>query len=103
MTRRKKRELGGELTVEGFPLRWSLKSEQMWDPKGAHMGLRLSVERADENRRELVLEYPFQEMPGGKTERPMPDPHRLQSDIRAAMAAGWKPKSRGRPFVFVLD
>ncbi len=103
MTRRKKRELGGELTVGGFPLRWSLKSEQIWDPHGAHTGLRLSVERADENHRELVLEYPFQEMPGGKIERPMPDSHRLESDIRAAMEAGWKPKSRGRPFVFVLD
>jgi hypothetical protein len=42
-------------------------------------------------------------MPGGKIERPMPDSHRLESDIRAAMEAGWKPKSRGRPFVFVLD
>ena len=68
MTKRKKRELGGSLEVDGYPLRWSLKSEQIWDPKGDHVGLRLSVERADENHRELVLEYPFRE--GGRIARP---------------------------------
>jgi hypothetical protein len=102
MTKRKKRELGGTLEIDGFPLRWSLKSEQMWDPGGEHVGLRLSVERSDENHRELVLEYPFREMPGGKIERPDIDPRRLEGDIRRAMEAGWKPKSRGRPFFFQL-
>ena len=100
MTKRKKRELGGSLIVDGYPLRWSLKSEQIWSPQGDHAGLRLSVEREDENHRELVLEYPFQE--GGRTQRPDIDPHRLESDIRRAMEAGWKPKSRGRPFFFQL-
>ncbi len=100
MTKRKKRELGGELVVDGFPLRWSLKSEQIWDPQGEHVGLRLSVERSDENHRELVLEYPFRE--GGRIERPDINPHTLEGDIRRAMEAGWKPKSRGRPFFFQL-
>jgi hypothetical protein len=100
MTRRKKREIGGSLVVEGYPLRWSLKSEQIWDPGGEHMGLRLSVERSDENHRELVLEYPFKE--GGRIERPDINPAVLELDIRRAMEAGWKPKSRGRPFIFRL-
>jgi hypothetical protein len=100
VTERKKRKLGGELTVEGWPLRWSLKSEQIWDPNGEHTGLRLSVERSDEAHRELVLEYPFQNL--GRTGRPDIDPHTLESNIRRAMAAGWKPKSRGRPFFFQL-
>ena len=100
MTKRKKRELGGRLDVEGYPLRWSLKSEQIWSPDGDHVGLRLSVEREDEKHRELVLEYPFRDR--GRIERPDIDPHRLEGDIRRAMAAGWKPTSRGRPFVFQL-
>ena len=100
MTKRKKRELGGTLEVDGFALRWSLKSEQIWDPNGEHTGLRLSVEREDETRRELVLEYPFREL--GRITRPDIDPHKLEGDIRRAMAAGWKPKSRGRPFFFQL-
>jgi hypothetical protein len=103
MTKRRKRELSGVLEVDGWPLRWTLKSEQIWDPKGDHVGLRLSVERSDESRRELILEYPFREMPGGKIERPDPDPHRIADDIRAAIEAGWKPKSRGRPFILMCD
>jgi hypothetical protein len=100
MTQRRKRELGGTLEVDGFALRWSLKSEQIWDAGGDHIGLRLSVERSDETRRELVLEYPFRE--GGKIDRPDINPHTLESDIHRAMEAGWKPKSRGRPFLFQL-
>ncbi len=82
-------------------MRWTLKSEQVWHPAGEHVGLCLSVERIDETRRELVLEYPFVDL--GKTGRPEIDTHRIEADIRQAMEAGWKPKSRGRPFIFVLD
>jgi hypothetical protein len=102
MTRRKKRDLSGALMIDGFPMRWSLKSEQIWSPDGAHTGLRLSIERSDEAHRELVLEYPFREMPGGKIERPDIKADALESDIRRAMDAGWKPKSRGRPFFFAV-
>jgi hypothetical protein len=100
MTRRRKRDLGGTLTVEGYPLRWTLRSEQIWSALGDHIGLRLSVEREDEAHRELILEYPFREMPGGKIERPDIDRDALVCDIRRAMEAGWNPKSRGRPFTF---
>ncbi len=100
MTRRKKRELSGRLEVEGYLLRWSLKSEQIWSSGGDHVGLRLSVEREDEAHRELVLEYPFRE--GGRIERPDIDRGELSRDIRRAMEAGWNPKSRGRPFLFQL-
>jgi len=103
MTQRRKRELSGTFEVEGFALRWTLKSEQIWDSDGNHVGLRLSVERTDETRRELILEYPFQELPGGRTARPDINVHRLADDVRAAMDAGWKPKSRGRPFTLMCD
>jgi hypothetical protein len=102
MTKRRRRELEGILEVGGYPLRWSLRSEQIWDAHGEHLGLRLSVERADEAHRELILEYPFREMPGGKTERPDVDREGLPDAIRRAMDAGWKPKSRGRPFTFLV-
>ena len=101
MTRRRTRELAGTLEIDGWPLTWRLRSEQQWSPKGEHVGLRLSVERSDEAHRELVLEYPFRDL--GKTGRPDIDVDRIAGDIRQAMEAGWKPKSRGRPFIFVLD
>ena len=104
MTKRKKRDLSGALMIDGFPLRWSLKSEQIWSPDGVHTGLRLSIERSDEAHRELVLEYPC---PTKKTtwlaripERPKIVASAVEADIRQAMAAGWKPASRGRPFAF---
>lgn len=103
MTQRRKRELGGTLEVDGYPLRWTLKSEQIWSARGDHVGLRLSVERSDENHRELILEYPFQELPGGRTARPDVNVHRLADDVRAAIAEGWSPKSRGRPFTLMCD
>lgn len=103
MTQRRKRELTGTLEVDGYPLRWTLKSEQIWSANGDHVGLRLSVERTDENHRELILEYPFQELSGGRTARPDVNVHRLADDVRAAIAEGWKPKSRGRPFTLMCD
>jgi hypothetical protein len=102
MTKRRKRELSGVLTVDDYPLRWTLRSEQIWDPHGEHLGLRLSVERTDEAHRELILEFPFREMPGGKTERPDIDQEALPQIVRRAIDAGWKPKSRGRPFTFLV-
>ena len=101
MTERRKRELSGTLEIDGWPLRWTLKSEQVWHPHGEHLGLRLSVERSDKTHRELVPEYPFVDL--GKTGRPDINTDRIEGDIRQAMDAGWKPKSRGRPFIFVLD
>ena len=101
MTKRRSREMSGKLEIDGFPLRWRLRSEQVWKPDGNHVGLCLSVEREDENHRELILEYPFQDM--GKTGRPDVIVERIEADIRQAMEAGWKPKSRGRPFIWVLD
>jgi hypothetical protein len=100
MTKRRRRDLGGSLVVENYPLRWTLRSEQIWNASGDHIGLRLSVEREDEAHRELILEYPFREMPGGKVERPDVNHEALAHDIRRAMDAGWNPKSRGRPSTF---
>ena len=82
MTKRRRRELEGTLEVAGYPLRWTLRSEQIWDAHGDHLGLRLSVERADEAHRELVLEYPFVDL--GKTGRPEVNVERIEADIRQA-------------------
>jgi hypothetical protein len=101
MTERKKRDLSGMLEIDNWPMQWTLKSEQQWKPGGEHVGLCLSIQRTDEAHRELVLEYPFVDL--GKTGRPEVNIERIEGDIRQAMAAGWKPKSRGRPFIFVLD
>jgi len=56
-------------------------------------------------RRELFLEYPaVSERKVGRirTEpaRPAIIPAKVEDHIREAMAAGWNPESRGKPFVY---
>ena len=46
--------------------------------------------------------YPYDE-PGKDRPAGRVNPDRIAADIAQAMEAGWKPKSRGRPFIFVLD
>jgi hypothetical protein len=50
----------------------------------------------------LRLEYPYPKWkPGARqNERPRIVPSVIEADIRAAMAAGWNPHSRGRVFAF---
>jgi len=111
---KRKRDIGGIVAVDGVPMRWSVKSEPAWNTSGGNIGLRLSVMRHDETLtrhgtlkawRELVLQFPF-EKPKHATrfpDRPKVDPERLTAAIRLAMAAGWEPHSRGRPFELVLE
>ena len=51
--------------MEGYPLRWSLKSEQIWGTGQATMSAcacrSASAHVATKAHRELVLEYPFEE------------------------------------------
>ena len=106
MTKRRRRDLGGSLVVENYPLRWTLRSEQIWNASGDHVGLRLSVAAAEGNHRELILQYPFvkrQKSASRFPDKPRVDPVNLVADIGLAMEAGWKPKSRGRPFELILD
>ena len=69
MSGRKKRDIGGIITVDGQPLRWEVKSEPIRRSTDGDIGLRLSIVMHDEATtrhgtlkawRELVLQYPFQ-------------------------------------------
>jgi hypothetical protein len=114
MAGRKKRDIGGIVTVEAVPLRWSVKSEPAWNTSGGDIGLRLSIVRHDETLtrhgtpkawRELILQFPFEKPKHASrfAERPRVDPAQLAQAIRLAMDAGWEPHSRGRTFEFILE
>lgn len=114
MSGRKKRDIGGVITVDGVALRWSVRAEQAWRTTGGDIGLRLSVVRHDETLtrhgvlkswRELVLQFPFEKP---KHASRFPDkqritPEALTAAIRMAMEAGWEPHSRGRSFELILE
>lgn len=114
MSGKKKRDIGGIVTVDGIQMRWSVKAEPVRSATGGDIGLRLSVVLHDETKtrhgtlkawRELVLQYPFerQKHPSRFPEKPRVDPIHLAADIKLAMEAGWEPRSRGRAFELILD
>lgn len=114
MTKSKKRNLGGIVTVDGIPLTWEIKSEPAWGTSHGDIGLRLTLMKHDETLtrhgtnkawRELVLQYPFgkQRHPSRFPEKPKVTPEMLTTGVRLAMEAGWSPNSRGRPFELVLE
>ena len=48
MSGRRKRDIGGIVTVEGVPLAWSVKSEPAWNTSDGDIGLRLTIMKHDE-------------------------------------------------------
>jgi hypothetical protein len=104
MPKQRKRSIEATVEIDGFDLRWELRRELQWSAADGYKGMAISVRLIDGKHRELVLEYPA---PPKKTtwqvhllERPKIVPSAVEADIRQAMAAGWKPASRGRPFAF---
>jgi hypothetical protein len=104
-SKRRKRSIAGTAALDGNALTWELLSEPQWSHTGeGHIGLRISVQVADAARRELILEFPFPTDKAGKTpflpQRPAVTQSAVETAILQAIAAGWAPESRGKPFVF---
>jgi hypothetical protein len=117
MTKRRKREITGTVTMDDVVLHWEVRSEPQWNTTDGDIGMRLTVQaegvltarnpRVPKNKahRELVLEYPFekrQKKTSRFPDRPKIEDEALKADIRLAIEAGFEPLSRGRPFVFAL-
>lgn len=115
MSGKKKRDIGGIITMDGVPLIWSVKSEPAWNTSDGDIGLRLTVMKHDETLtrhgtnkawRELILQYPFERRQHHASrfpDKPKVTPEMLTAGIRLAMEAGWSPDGRGRPFELVLE
>jgi hypothetical protein len=114
MSGNRKRDIGGIVTIDGVPLRWSVKSEPIWGSTDGDIGLRLNVVLHDETLtrhgtlkawRDLVLQFPFEKPKHASRfpDRPKVTPEQLRAAIRLAMEAGWEPHSRGRPFELILE
>jgi hypothetical protein len=105
---RAKRSIEAAVTIDGFSLIWHLHREQQFSEEEGWRGLAIHVKVAEGVRRELHLEYPAwvketQSIKYTEPARPNVSPARVEAHIRQAMAAGWDPESRGKPFVHELD
>ena len=69
-------------------------------------GLALHVELANEPQRALIIEFPFQILNHRNSphrQRPKVAEKDVMAAISSALAAGWDPESRGKPFVFEMN
>ena len=104
--RNTKRAIQFSVTIDGMPLIWRLHREQNWTADEKAVGLAIHVQVVGLVRRELYLEYPVvrRQMIGysmpALTARPSIVAAKVADHIREAIAAGWDPESRGKPFVY---
>jgi hypothetical protein len=109
----RKRSAEGSLVVEGYKLHWTVHREPQWSTADGWKGLSIAVQLEDGKGRELILEYPYPKKGRrlrieGKTYLVAPNPpvrpaisaKTIEGAIVQAIAAGWKPASRGKAFAF---
>jgi hypothetical protein len=105
--KRRKRFREGLISVDGVNLCWRLLSEPQWTTEHGLKGLCISVRTEDGHHRELILKYPFPRKSisrGGPKlpQRPKFSAKTIEGDTNRAIAAGWEPPARGKPFLFQL-
>jgi hypothetical protein len=105
---RTKRNLEYAINLDGHALIWTLHREQQLSTVDGWRGVAIHVRVAEGIRRELHLEYPAvktHKVGSTRTDRVVVNirPVKVEEHIRQAMAAGYDPASRGKPFVHELD
>jgi hypothetical protein len=106
MTQLARRDIGGTLLVDGETFGWRVEREPQWCTVDGYRGLTLLVERLADPRRSLLIEYPFPRAwkgfgtQGRKVQRPQIQPQDVAVRIAEAMAQGYDPDRRGKPFLF---
>ena len=105
---RAKRSIQFAIAIDEFSLIWHLHREQQWCDADGWRGLAIHVKVAEGARRELFLEYPAARTQKSGYARTDPVqqnilPEKVKAHIQQAMAAGWNPDSRGKPFVYQVD
>jgi hypothetical protein len=105
---RAKRSRETATTIDGFSLIWNLHREQQWCTADECKGIAIRVRVAVGARRELFLEYqPVRSRKAGYTRVDAAQPAilaaKVEAHIREAMANGWNPESRGKPYFYQVE
>lgn len=94
----------GIVEVDGLHYEWELRSEPQWGDADGWRGMTIALLQKH-TQRGALLEFPppkrlLKGMQRGRLQ--ISDPV-IARGIRAALAAGWEPASRGKPMVFTVD
>jgi hypothetical protein len=97
------RSLAGVVEIDGLKFEWQLQREPQFTGDG-WKGMTVSLRQVD-SQREALLEFPtpkrlLKGLPKGRSQ--INDAIAARG-VRAALAAGWEPTSRGKPMTFMVD
>lgn len=95
-----KRQLSDVIVVEGENLRWHVHREPQQSSVDGTKGLCIAVADAEKPQRQLLLEFPYVYSPNRQGQRPKITNREVAKQVALAMADGWDPGSRGKPFAF---
>lgn len=98
------RDQTGTVEVDGLRYEWSIQREPQWCTVDGWRGMMVSVRLVDEQR-EALLEFPMPKSGNGSQYRRRPQINNsiAGNGVRAALAAGWEPMSRGKPLTYMVD
>jgi hypothetical protein len=100
------RNLTGTVEVDGLRYHWAVQRESQWCTADGWRGMTIVLRRHDAQR-EAILEFPMPSARRSKLQpqlrRPQVNQRIIENGIRAALAAGWDPASRGKPVQFGVD
>jgi hypothetical protein len=99
------RDLIGAIEVDGLKYEWELLREPQWCTADGWRGMTVSLREVGAQR-EAVLEFPMPRGVGNGSphrRRPALNDRIATNGVRAALAAGWEPGSRGKPMTFMVD
>jgi hypothetical protein len=98
------RDLADSIEVDGLTYEWAVQREPQWCTADGWRGLVLSIRQRGEQR-EALLEFPMPKSGNGSPHRRRPKIGKaiVSNGVRAALAAGWEPTSRGKPETYMVD
>ena len=97
------RSLCGTVQVDGLNYVWELQREPSWS-EDEWIGMTISL-REEGSQREALLEFPPPKrlLQGLQRGRLQINDALVMRGVRAALAAGWEPASRGKTMWFAVD
>lgn len=96
------RALNGTIEIDADDYLWDLRREPQWCTADGFQGMLIAVRRSGAEGREALVQFPRPARPTlrARAYRHRPQLHRadLERAIRTALAQGWDPDARGKPF-----